>query len=288
MQEKEFKEWLKGQGFPQNSISSRMANCRWIEANVPQANSSFVDLDTAYDSDECFGLMKFLEYNKNAYHPLAKYIGDGNANIGNNLSTYRTALRLYIKFRQKVVYDKREMSSDQRDISRTSIKADSAFGYTDPLPDDCGPVATLWKSYRETCEALTEALGRTSNILGEVAERVVAEYHSGKLLTASAASADVELDDGTLIQVKSRIPRQGVTTSLSAIRSWSFDRMAVLLFNESGSIKFGGEIDVEAAKEYATEVPHTNSWNISTTSAFLGDPRFIDLTQEYNDVLTAL
>jgi hypothetical protein len=159
---------------------------------------------------------------------------------------------------------------------------------TAPLPGECGPVAALWKQYSESREALTSALGRTSNVLGEIAERVVADFYDGKLLPASTASADVELKDGTKIQVKARIPRQGTTTSLSAIRSWGFDRLAVLLFNNSGSILFAGEIDADAAMEYATEVTHTNSWNITTTDAFLSDSRMVNLTDEYNAILAML
>lgn len=287
MQREEFKSWLKDQGFKDGPVSSRVSNCNWIEKNVPKADPSFPGLDEAFDIDGCSSLMRMLEF-EGGGHPLAPYIGKGNADIKNNLSTYRSALKLYIEFRQGIVHDKR-FTGNQAHVSSTRTPARQVMhGHTTPIPEECGPIAALWKQFSESREALTQALGRTSNVLGEIAERVVADYYGGRLLAASTASADVELEDGTMIQVKARIPRQGMTTSLSAIRSWGFNRLAVLLFNDSGSILFAGEIDADAAMEHATEVPHTNSWNITTTDAFLTDPRMVVLTDEYNSVLTKL
>lgn len=282
-----FRAWLSEQGFSKGSVSGRTSNCSWIEKSVAKVDPSFEDLDAAFDSDGCSLLMRFLEYHGDG-HPLASLIGKGEADIKNNLSTYRTALRLYIEFRQGVVHDKQEAAA-RRTSSRGSATLQRAGrGNSSPLPEECGPIFSLWKQHCETHEALMEALGRTGNVLGEIAERVVADHYGGKLLTASTASADVELEDGTLIQVKARIPRQGMTTSLSAIRSWGFDRLAVLLFNDSGSILFAGEMDSDAVMEHAAEVPHTNSWNVTTTDAFLSDPRMADLTDEYNSVLVRL
>lgn len=287
MRRDEFKAWLEGQGFGKGSASSRTSNCSWIEKSMTKMDPAFEGLDAAFDVDGCSSLMRFLEYHGEG-HPLAPLIGKGEADIKNNLSTYRTALRLYVEFRQGVVHDRPESAARRPAAAGIAGVQGTVRGNVLPLPDDCGPIASLWKRYCEAREALTSALGRTSNVLGEIAERAVADYHGGKLLTASAASADVELDDGTLIQVKARIPRQGMTTSLSAIRSWGFDRLAVLLFNDSGSILFAGEMDVDAVMGHAAEVPHTNSWNVTTTDAFLGDPRMVDLTDEYNAVLAML
>lgn len=287
MKRDEFKEWLIEQGFGKGTASSRTSNCSWIEKNVAKVNPSFEDIDIAFDEDGCSSLMGFLEYD-GAGHPLAPLIDKGKADIKHNLSTYRTALRLYIEFRQGVAHDKQERTIRRTSTAEAITPQRAVRGNISPLPEECGPIAFLWKQHCETREALTKALGRTSNVLGEIAERVVADYYGGKLLTASTASADVELDDGTLIQVKARIPRQGTTTSLSAIRSWKFDRLAVLLFNDNGSIHFAGEMDSDAVMEHATEVPHTNSWNVTTTDAFLNDSRMIDLTDDYNAVLAKL
>lgn len=287
MKREEFRAWLKDQGFRDGVISSRVSNCNWIEKNVPKVDPSFLGLDEAFDMDGCRSLVNMLEFDGGP-HLLAPHIGNGEVNIKNSLSTYRSALKLYIEFRQGIVHDKRTMNDQTPSKPSHTPAKRTLHGNTAPIPEECGPIAALWKQHSESREALTLALGRTSNVLGEIAERVVADYYDGKLLTASTASADIELDDGTMIQVKARIPRQGMTTSLSAIRSWNFDRLAVLLFNNSGSILFAGEINADAAMEHATEVPHTNSWNITTTDAFLTDPRMVVLTDEYNSVLTRL
>lgn len=285
MREVEFREWLKEAGLSPKTVGNYVSECGWVEKHVPEAYSLPPDLDMAFDEDECASLSDLLEYG-GGDHPLAYDLE--NADVQSNLATYRTALNRYIGFRRGHTCSRRKapLSASGHDESRPSHA--QVDRNNKPLPEDCGPIATLWKQHCESREALSTALGRTSNILGEIAERVVAEYYGAKLLPASAASADVELEDGTLIQVKARIPKQGKTTSLSAIRSWGFDRLAVLVFNDSGSIQFAGEIDVDAVKEHAKEVPHTNSWNITTSQAFLQDPRMVVLTDEYNSVLATL
>ena len=135
---------------------------------------------------------------------------------------------------------------------------------------------------------LSKKIGRSANILGEIAERVVANYHCGELLTTSSASADVVLEDGRRIQVKARTPRQTTTTSLSIIRSWNFDILAILLFDEFGDVVFGGEIDVESAKAHAIESKHQHGYIITTTKAFLNDPNMCILTDQFNKTLMSL
>lgn len=285
MKDIEFREWLKEARLGLKTVGNYVSECGWVEKHVPEAYNLPPDLDMAFDEDGCASLTDLLEYD-GGDHPLAYDLE--NADIQSNLATYRTALNRYIGFRQGRPYSRRTAPLSTREhVERRSSHA-LELGNSKPLPEECGPIATLWKQHCESREALSTALGRTSNILGEIAERVVAEYYGAKLLPASAASADVELEDGTLIQVKARIPKQGKTTSLSAIRSWGFDRLAVLVFNDSGSIQFAGEIDVDAVKEHAKQVPHTNSWNITTSQAFLQDSRMVVLTDEYNSVLVKL
>lgn len=285
MKDIEFKEWLKEAGLSPKTAGNYVSECGWVERHVPDAYSLPADLDMAFDEDGCASMADLLEYD-GGDHPLAYDLK--NADIQSNLATYRTALNRYIGFRRGRPYSRQTVSLGAREHAESRPSDARDLGNNKPLPENCGPIATLWKQHCESREALSTALGRTSNILGEIAERVVAEYYGAKLLPASAASADVELEDGTLIQVKARIPKQGKTTSLSAIRSWGFDRLAVLVFNDSGSIQFAGEIDVDAVKEHAKEVPHTNSWNITTSQAFLQDPRMVVLTDEYNSVLAML
>lgn len=149
-------------------------------------------------------------------------------------------------------------------------------------------IAGLWKEYCAVKNRIAGALGRTNNIVGELAERIVAECHGGTLLGASHPSADVLLPGGTLVQVKARMLTGPNTTSLSAIRSWNFDLLAVILLSPEGHIAFGGEIPCEEAQRHAKEVRHVNGWTITTTGAFLSDPAFRILTEDYADILRQL
>lgn len=150
------------------------------------------------------------------------------------------------------------------------------------------PIGRLWLDFCSAKNRIAAALGRSSNVVGELAERVVAEYHGTSPFEVSHPSADVELEDHTLIQVKARMLTDVRTTSLSAFRSWNFDVLAVILFEPDGTISFGGEIPRDAARRHAREVTHVNGWMISTTHDFLSDPAFTDLTDAYRKTLEAL
>lgn len=150
------------------------------------------------------------------------------------------------------------------------------------------PIGRLWLDFCSAKNRIAAALGRSSNVVGELAERVVAEYHGTSPFEVSHPSADVELEDHTLIKVKARMLTDVRTTSLSAFRSWNFDVLAVILFEPDGTISFGGEIPRDAARRHAREVTHVNGWMISTTHDFLSDPAFTDLTDAYRKTLEAL
>lgn len=155
-------------------------------------------------------------------------------------------------------------------------------------PETSVPLGDLWREYCDVKNRITVSLGRTANIVGELAERIVADYHSAALLGPSHPSADVRLGDGTLLQVKARMLTGHPTTSLSAIRSWNFDLLAVILFSPEGDVAFGGEIPCSAAQRHAKETPHVNGWTITTSQEFLNDPELIALTDEYQNTLGEL
>lgn len=150
------------------------------------------------------------------------------------------------------------------------------------------PIGRLWLDFCSTKNRIAAALGRSNNVVGELAERLVAEYHGTVPFAVSHPSADVELADGTLIQVKARMLTDGRTTLLSAFRSWNFDVLAVILFEPDGRIAFGGEIPRAAAQRHARKVAHVNGWQISTTHDFLSDSAFTDLTEAYRRTLESL
>lgn len=140
----------------------------------------------------------------------------------------------------------------------------------------------LWLSYNKYANLLSDALGRTSNLVGEYAEYLAQKHYGGKLLPASNASADLEGKNGKCYQIKSRkIKDNKTTTQLSVIRSWDFDYLVVVLFNNDGSVLKVIESPVDVAKEYADENSHQKGSVITTTQAFLSDARQTDLTSEF-------
>ncbi|MFN6308018.1 MAG: DUF6998 domain-containing protein [Microcystis sp.] len=137
----------------------------------------------------------------------------------------------------------------------------------------------LWLKYNEYSNRLAEALGRTSNIVGEYAEYLAHRHYGGKLLGISGASADIEAPDGKKYQVKSRKVKGTSTTQLNVIRSWEFDYLVVILFDERGYVKKALEVPVDVARELAAPNNHQNGWVITTTQAFLNDSRCKDITR---------
>jgi len=138
----------------------------------------------------------------------------------------------------------------------------------------------LWLKFNEYSNKLTDALGRTSNIVGEYAEYLAHKHYGGRLLEISGASADIEASDGTLYQVKSRKIKGSPTTQLNVIRSWDFDFLVVILFEVSGTIKKAIQVPVEVAKEYGVLNSHQNGWVITTNQNFLNDYRSVDISMQ--------
>ena len=139
-------------------------------------------------------------------------------------------------------------------------------------------VKDLWLKFNEYSNKLAEALGRTHNLVGEYAEYLAHQYYGGRLLEISGSSADIKTKEGKLYQVKSRKVKGTPTTQLNVIRSWKFDYLVVVLFDEHGAIKKALEVPVEVAKEYSAANSHQNGWVITTTQKFLNDERSKDIS----------
>ncbi|MBF6058015.1 DUF6998 domain-containing protein [Thiomicrorhabdus heinhorstiae] len=139
-------------------------------------------------------------------------------------------------------------------------------------------VKDLWLKFNEYSNKLANALGRTSNIVGEYAEYLAHQFYGGRLLEISGSSADIESENGTLYQVKSRKIKGTPTTQLNVIRSWDFDYLVVILFDANGGIKKALEVPVDIAKEYGAANSHQNGWVITTSQKFLNDRRSKDIT----------
>ncbi len=145
-------------------------------------------------------------------------------------------------------------------------------------------IVELWKIYNTYSELLKEKLGRTSNLVGEYAEFLIKEYLEGKLLTASAASADVKASNGELHQVKSRKISNNLTTQLGIIRSWDFDYLTIVLFDKNGGIIKSLICQKSISKQYAIYNEYQKGWVISTTGKFLNDPNHIDITKQLRKI----
>jgi hypothetical protein len=139
-------------------------------------------------------------------------------------------------------------------------------------------VQYLWLKFNEYSNKLTSTLGRTSNIVGEYAEYLACRYYGGRPLKISGSSADIETEDGKRYQIKSRKVGVSTTTQLNVIRSWDFDYLVVVLFEQSGKVKQALEVPVEVAKEYCAANSYQNGCVISTTQKFLNDSRSKDIT----------
>lgn len=150
----------------------------------------------------------------------------------------------------------------------------------DPKPNstDFESVSDLWLKYNDFANRLTAALGRTSNLVGEYAEHLTLQHYGGALLPASSCSADLRAEDGTTCQVKARKILGVMTTQLGVIRSWDFDFLVTVLFDDSGRVIRALETPVEIAKEHGVHNSHQNGWVITTNRRFLDDPRSRDIT----------
>jgi hypothetical protein len=166
------------------------------------------------------------------------------------------------------------------------MKNDSSSDDIQPLSqprDDAGDlsqsVKSLWRKFNVTANELSIALGRTKNIVGEYAEHLANLYYQGTLLKVSGASADIEMPDGTRYQVKSRKISGSPTTQLNVIRSWDFDFLVVILFDEIGDVYRAIELPMLVAREYAKESARQGGGIITTSRVFLCDTRGKDITK---------
>jgi len=84
-----------------------------------------------------------------------------------------------------------------------------------------------------------------------------------------------------LLQVKARFApatgRRG-TRQLSTVRSWGFDLLAVVLFDDDYSVRQAALIPTEVAKDAATYVRHVNGYRVIATDELLAHPDVEDFT----------
>lgn len=278
MNEWKLQEALEGSDEPltDKAIGSRLSRARRAERILRR------DLDEIVSDDD-------LTYT--ALLALKADPAERGGNMQNALRWYYRAVNGRDFPRLSEYSPKRQIAIDTMSATAAAPHSRPVTSSTNGLPNVVAPsepVGRLWLNFCSAKNLIAAALGRSSNVVGELAERIVAEYHGTVPFAVSHPSADVKLADGTLIQVKARMLTDVRTTSLSAFRSWNFDVLAVILFEPDGTISFGGEIPCDAARKHAREVPHVNGWMISTTNDFLLDQAFTNLTDAYRKTLETL
>jgi len=308
MKEDAFKSYL-AQRFPGEAKravrDNALSRCRRVERFEG-------NLDEHFDKDGMDSLLYRLEYSQRdedlelqPRHSIpiegkkTSSMREGTASLKNAIAIYCDFRKGYNPTTERGAPHARSSKHGLRNHSRSSgVKVSYLPGFgpngriarskpdhvpepeADLEPMGMGEITGLWREYMDVTNRITAALGRSSNIVGEYAERLVAEHYGGSLLAASHKSADIELPDGRLVQVKSRIPRQTLTTSLSSIRSWDFDLLVVVLFDRDGGVLKAVEYEAAAAKRHARRDEHQNSDLIVTTDEFLNDPLARDITAD--------
>lgn len=140
-------------------------------------------------------------------------------------------------------------------------------------------ISELWKDYNEVSRQLSFELGRTNNLVGEYAEHLVNQYIDGVLLSPSNKSADIE-KDGKLYQVKSRRVDNERSITLGVIRSWDFDYLVVVIFNDEGCVRNALMIPVSIVKEIAVKNEHQHGYVLTTNKDFFNIRKYKDITYE--------
>jgi hypothetical protein len=103
---------------------------------------------------------------------------------------------------------------------------------------------------------------RSSNApTGDYAEWLVQQITRGKLAPPSQKSWDVRTASGSLVQVKARAltPENG-SRQLSPIRSWDFNELAVVLFDDSFQVLRVAFIKCDLAKQHGVWREYVRGW----------------------------
>lgn len=169
-------------------------------------------------------------------------------------------------------------------------KVRNALGGGGPAP---GSVGELLGRTREILAELRQ-LGviRTDNApTGDYAEWLVYRVTGGDLEANSAKSHDVLAPatethpEGERIQVKARSlsdpPKKG-QRQLSVFRSWDFDFLVAVLFDERFRVYRAARLPVDIVEERAGRVEHVNGWRIMATDELLDLGE--DWTERLNEV----
>ncbi|HZJ50617.1 MAG TPA: hypothetical protein VFF07_07135 [Actinomycetota bacterium] len=151
------------------------------------------------------------------------------------------------------------------------------------------PTAQLLSTYRSILRELRkrEVIRTTNAPTGDYAEFLVARLLGVKLAPNSERSWDLRDQDDKTLQVKSRVvanPRTAGERQLSPFRSFGFDEMAIVLFDDDYRVWRAVRLPVTVAEERSTYRPHVNGHILFAKDQLLNDPLAIDITSELQAV----
>jgi hypothetical protein len=105
---------------------------------------------------------------------------------------------------------------------------------------------------------------------GDYAELLVQRATAGDLAPKSQKSWDVLTADRTRVQVKARvITPENPSRQLSPIRSWDFDQLAIVLFDDHFDITHAVFLDRAIAEPRARWNEHVKGWRLFATATLL-------------------
>lgn len=152
------------------------------------------------------------------------------------------------------------------------------------LPVENLTVAELLDCYSLVLRELrSRGVIRTKNLVGDIAEGLVASSLGLVLATNSNAGYDAIGIDGTRYQVKSRLPTlENPSTELGAIRNLDkreFDYLVGILLNAEFGARFAVKVPYETVVRYARYKPSQKGHVLHLQGSWLKDPSVEDITE---------
>ena len=135
-------------------------------------------------------------------------------------------------------------------------------------------VGGLLASYRRVLSELRElGVVRSGNApAGDYAEWLVSKATQGGLAPPSEKSWDVRTPEGERLQVKSRFvsdPETAGQRQLSTIRSWDFDALVIVLFDDEFGVGRAARLPLEVIRESARADEHVRGQRVIATEELL-------------------
>ena len=137
-------------------------------------------------------------------------------------------------------------------------------------------VAELLRLHAATLAELRDRrIVRTANApAGDLAELLVVRTTGGELADNAQKSWDVFVGEGegVRLQVKARLVddmKDNAKRQLSPIRTWDFDFLIAVLFDEHYVVRQAARVHVDAVKDAATWRTHVNGWVVFANQGLL-------------------